>query len=104
MGDILDLSAARASREAQKGIDEYAARLKHMDRLELLEEMVRFQEERSLFGTLTAQMCVRGHILFKMLEIAAETHELRLLTSSYRKHLVYEAEHTFGIKLCANSK
>jgi hypothetical protein len=61
-----------------------------MDKLELLEEMVRFQQERSSLGELTPSLMVRGKVLFKALEQNAETQELRLLTRSYRRHLEYE--------------
>lgn len=69
-----------------------------MSKMELLEEMVRFQEERSQRGQLTLTMMVRGRILFRALEINAETDELRLLASSYRRHLEHEIEiHTRSI-------
>ncbi len=61
-----------------------------MDKLELLEEMVRFQEERSRLGHLTLQMIIRGRYLFNALEKASETNELRLLAKSYRRHLEFE--------------
>ena len=68
----------------------YKAKILGMDKLELLEEMVRFQEERSRHGHLTPQMMIQGKILFKALEQSAETNELRLLTRSYRRHLEFE--------------
>ncbi len=68
----------------------YQARILSMDKLELLEEMVRFQEERSRLGHLTLTMMVRGRYLFSALEKASETNELRLLARSYRRHLEFE--------------
>ncbi len=68
----------------------YQARILGMDKLELLEEMVRFQEERSRVGKLSLEMMVRGRYLFKALEENAETEELRLLARSFRRHLDYE--------------
>ena len=58
-----------------------------MDKVELLEEMVRFQEERTQVGELSLSMMVRGRHLFKALEENAETQELKILTRSYRRHL-----------------
>ena len=63
-----------------------------MEKVDLLEEMVRFQEKRSQVGALSTEMMVRGRILFSALELAAETRELALLTRSYRKHLEHELE------------
>ncbi len=61
-----------------------------MDKVNLLDEMVRFQEERSQKGHLTPQMMMRGKHLFRALERTAETQELKILTRSYRRHLEYE--------------
>lgn len=63
-----------------------------MNKIELLEEMVRFQEERTSKGGLNLTMMVRGKILFRALELHAETQELKLLASSYRRHLEHEIE------------
>lgn len=68
----------------------YQSKINKMDKLALLEEMVRFQEERVKQGILTLKMMIQGKILFKALEESAETNELRLLTRSYRRHLDYE--------------
>lgn len=68
-----------------------------MDKLELLEEMVAFQEERAKIGHLTLELCVKGIPLFEALTKSSETEDLRKLTSSYVKHLKYEAEHSFGV-------
>ncbi len=88
--NVISLHAARELRDANAEDLEYQARILVMDKLELLEEMVRFQEERSQKGELTIKMMIRGKHLFKALEESAETQELRLLTRSYRRHLEYE--------------
>ncbi len=88
--NIISLKAARDLRQAQVDDLAYQARILGMDKLELLEEMVRFQEERSKIGELTLPMMIRGKILFKALEETAETQELRILTRSYRRHLEHE--------------
>ena len=89
---VISLDAARRIRELSVKDEEYAyqARILGMDKLGLLEEMVRFQQERSRAGDLTVEMMARGKYLFKALETRAETQELRALAKSYRRHL--EAE------------
>src|SRR4051812_36457245 len=88
--NVVSLQTVREIKKAEIEEPEYRARVLGMDKLQLLEEMVRFQEERSRLGHLTATMMVRGKFLFKALEDAAETQELRLLTRSYRRHLEFE--------------
>lgn len=90
MNNVVSLKAAREIKTAQNDDLAYHAQILGMDKLQLLEEMVRFQEERSRVGVLTLQMMVRGRLLFKALEENAETQELKILTRSYRRHLEYE--------------
>lgn len=89
MSNIVSLKAVRQVKDAEADLT-YKAKILGMDKLELLEEMVRFQEERSRIGELTPEMMIQGKVLFKALEESAETNELRLLTRSYRRHLEYE--------------
>ncbi len=91
MSNIVSLKAVREIKEAEDSeLTAYHARILSMDKLELLEEMVRFQEERTRAGRLTPSMMVRGKLLFKALEENAETQELKILTRSYRRHLDLE--------------
>jgi hypothetical protein len=90
MANVVSLKAARELKQSKHEDDAYKAIILNMDKLELLEEMVRFQEERARVGHLTPSMMLRGKILFRALEETAETQELRLLTRSYRRHLDYE--------------
>ncbi len=76
--------------EKDPHIEAYVRMLRSMDKLQLMEEMVRFQEERSRKGHLTLDLIHKGIPLFEILERAAETDELRVLTRSYSKHLKYE--------------
>ncbi len=69
---------------------DYQAKIMGMDKVDLLNEMVNFQEERTRLGQLSAPMMVRGKILFKALEESAETEALRSLSKSYRRHLELE--------------
>lgn len=90
--NIVSLKAVRELKEAEKEDAGYHAQILVMDKVQLLEEMVRFQQERSQKGYLTPSMMVRGRHLFRALEQTAETQELKILTRSYRRHLEYELE------------
>lgn len=90
MTNVISLKVVRDIKSNKEEDLAYHARILAMDKLALLEEMVRFQEERSRLGQLTPQMMVRGKLLFKALEDSAETQELKILTRSYRRHLEYE--------------
>ena len=88
--NVVSLKAVREIKVARDEDHEYRARILTMDKMELLEEMVRFQEERSAIGELTLPLMIKGQVLFKALEESAETQELQLLTRSYRRHLDFE--------------
>jgi len=87
---VISLKAVREMKRYESEDHVYKAQILVMDKLALLEEMVRFQEERTRVGTLTLPMMLKGKILFRALEQAAETEELRILTKSYRRHLEFE--------------
>jgi hypothetical protein len=91
-GTLIDLVAERNKRGMARHDPYYQILINRMNKMELLEEMVRFQEERSKKDNLSLTMMVRGKILFRALETTAETDELRLLASSYRRHLEHEIE------------
>ncbi len=88
--NVISLNAVRAVRQTENALLDYQARLFSMDKVELLEEMVNFQKERTQIGELTLDLILRGKHLFKLLEENAETEELRILTRSYRRHLEHE--------------
>ncbi len=69
---------------------DYQAKILGMEKADLLEEMIRFSQERSENGALTVDMMKRGKFLFERIEKCAETDELRRLSSSYRRHLSHE--------------
>lgn len=92
MNNLVSLKAVRELRKARAEDPCYQARILVMGKIELLDEMMRFQAERSELGHLTPDMMIRGQILFKALEENAETEELRALTRSYRRHLKYELD------------
>lgn len=92
MAKVLSFKAAQEIKNARTEDPEYERKIAAMNKFELLEEMIRFQEERSRVGELTLGMMVRGKSLFQALESSAETRELALLTSSYRRHLEHEMQ------------
>jgi hypothetical protein len=89
---VVSLNAVRQMKELEAGDSAYRAWILKLGPLELLEEMIRFQEERSRQGGLTLALIIRGQALFQALEKIAETKELRQLAKSYRRHLKYELE------------
>lgn len=92
--NIVDFTAERNKRQSSHQHDaNYQLLINRMSKIELLEEMVRFQEERSQKGQLTPLMMIRGKILFQALELNSETDELRILAGSYRRHLEHEIKH-----------
>ena len=92
MKNVVNLATTREIKAAEAEEYAYRAKILAMDKLELLEEMVRFQEERSQRKSLSLDLMIRGRHLFKELEERAETQELRHLTRSYRRHLDLEID------------
>ena len=88
--NVIQLDAVRILRQAEDAELSYRARILCMSKLELLEEMVRFQEERTRMGSLTPLMMTQGKHLFRALESCADTQELKILARSYRRHLEFE--------------
>jgi hypothetical protein len=89
MGDVFDLQAAR-NKKAQLMTDPfYQKRIDGLDMMLLLEEMVKYQEQKPKDKELVFSM-VRGVILFTALEQKCNTDELRLLAGSYKRHLQHE--------------
>lgn len=88
--NVISLKALRDLKNIKDTDPNYELRISKMQKLDLLEEMIRFQEERSKIGQLTLNLMIKGRILFSALENHAETQELKLLSTSYRRHLEYE--------------
>ncbi|MBI2711802.1 MAG: hypothetical protein HYX41_02905 [Bdellovibrio sp.] len=89
---IVSIHAVREAQVIKKGNPDYQNRILMMSKLELLTEMMVFQEERARIGKLTVPMMIRGRILFRALENGAETRELRLLARSYNQYLERELQ------------
>ena len=90
---IVSITAVRALRlEELSNERAYQIYIDGMEKLDLLNELVAFQEERTKEGKLTPGLLVRGRILFTALEAKAESDALLSLMRAYRKHLEYERE------------
>lgn len=76
----------------------YRAHILGLTKVQLLEEMVTFQQKRTALEALTPHMMLQGKILFAALERSAETQELQLLARSYRRHLEQELQGIAGQK------
>ncbi len=88
--NIISLKAYKALKDTDNEELAYRARILSMSKVELLEEMVRFQEERKRLGSLTPELMLRGRHLFRALEECADSQELKILSRSYCRHLEYE--------------
>lgn len=91
MSNVIELRAGR--RYGKTEAAKWEQKFQGMDKLELLEHMVGYQERRAAAGEFPKEMIAEGVALFGALERSAETEELRLLTRSYRRHLEYERDH-----------
>lgn len=90
MAKIISLHSFKNSKEADKLERSYINDIAKLDKVSLLNEMVKFQEDRSRLGQLTPEMLIRGKILFRALELSADTIALKSLTKAYRRHLELE--------------
>jgi hypothetical protein len=104
LNNVVSISVLRQVKQSEAEEIVYQSQILSMTKLELLDEMVRFQEERSRLGELTLSMMVRGKHLFKALEDAAETQELRILSRSYRRHLEHEITALLQLKEAGSAK
>jgi hypothetical protein len=92
VNNVVSLKDWKEKRTEQIDLYRYEIELMGMDKLELLEEMVRFQElrgkQRDVCGEhIPPETIERGLILFKQLKKNAETPELETLCASYLKSL-----------------
>ena len=92
MSNVISIRAFKALRETDVEELAYRARILSMSKVELLEEMVRFQEERKTVVSLTPLLMLKGRHLFRALEECADSQELKILSRSYRRHLEYEIQ------------
>lgn len=90
MSNVISIRSFKAMKESDEDALAYQAQILSMNKVELLEEMVRFQEARKAEGKLTSDLMFKGKHLFKALEECADSQELKILSRSYRRHLDYE--------------
>lgn len=90
MSNVISIRSYKALKDSDADALAYQAQILSMSKVELLEEMVRFQEERKSEGKLTSNLMFKGKYLFKALEECADSQELKILSRSYRRHLDYE--------------
>jgi hypothetical protein len=90
MSNVVSLRAFKALRQTDEHELAYQAKILSMSKVELLEEMVRFQERRKVVGFLTYELMIEGRHLFRALEETADSQELKILSRSYRRHVEYE--------------
>jgi hypothetical protein len=75
MATIIDFKSRRELYEVKRD-EAYSQKLSTMDKLQLLEEMVNFNDKRDKLG-LSVKSITEGLVLFKLLQTNAETVELR---------------------------
>ncbi len=88
--NIISLPVFKVLNDNRRANNAYTRKIQAMSKVELLEEMVRFQQKRSSLGHLTIDLMLKGQILFRAIEENAETEELTILSRSYRRHLDFE--------------
>ena len=89
MSNVVSIFKNKSTQQDPKELA-YQAKILSWSKVELLEEMVRFQEERKELGSLTPWLMIKGRHLFRALEEQADSQELKILSRSYRRHLEYE--------------
>ena len=72
------------------GLRRYIDKIRKMDKLELLQEMVYYQEEKGASRSATPDLIQRGLVLFRALVEIAESKELRDVCKNYYNKLNQE--------------
>lgn len=70
----------------------YAAKIAKMDRLDLVNEVIHFNEERYINGGLNKDLIIRGLLLFKNMGENATTQNFKEFAMTYCKHLELELQ------------
>ena len=74
---------------------EYERKVASMDKVTLLDEMIRFQDEQMKSREPSREQLIRGRILFQALLRTAETEELRKLSGDYKTRLEDEYKSSY---------
>lgn len=91
--NLVVLNEWKKRKNPESDVSTYQARIDSMSKGELMEEIVRFQEQRKRNGGLTEEAIINGMILFKAMESKAETTDLKIFSKVYQRHLSYELAH-----------
>ena len=90
---MIGMPTARERFEQRIRIDQemrnpaYESKVAAMDKVTLLDEMIRFQDEQMKTREPSREQLIRGRILFQALLRSAETDELRKLSGDYKTRL-----------------
>jgi hypothetical protein len=90
---MIGMPTARERFEQRIRIDQemrnpsYESKVAAMDKVTLLDEMIRFQDEQMKTREPSREQLIRGRILFQALLRTAETDELRKLSGDYKTRL-----------------
>jgi hypothetical protein len=87
------LNQFKKYKKEQRNQGLYSIKLKQMNKTELLEELIRFQKERSLFEGPSLEMILQGELLFQALITHCESTEMQKFAKTYLKHLKHELQH-----------
>lgn len=87
MGNVVSLVAKK---QAVIELREWASYIDSLDKLQLLEEMIKYQELRLREDRMSDLMIRQGQILFGALTQVAETKELRHMVIAYHCNLNLE--------------
>jgi len=88
MGDVYDFQAAKNKKQNQNTDPLFQKQVDRMDRLQLMEEMIKYNDKRKESKDPNGLFwIIRGIILFTAIEHKCETNDMKALASSYRRHL-----------------
>ncbi len=71
-------------------LNRYREELLIMPRIDLLQEMMKYQEEAEKLKTQPYPFLQKGSVLFSVIEFVAQTDDLRSIASAYRRHLDFQ--------------
>lgn len=83
MAEIISLKNKLEVSRTKRACEEYKKKIQAMDKLELLEEMVRFYEDWNIIDVPALEMIIKGMIFFEILKDKCETEELKHSTEFY---------------------
>jgi hypothetical protein len=85
--EVVSIKAFREIKDQKNAHLEYQTQVAAMDKIQLLEEMTKLQDQRAKQKDLELSEMIKGVALFNMLHKTAETEALKELTRSYLRNL-----------------